>query len=76
MSAQSENGFLKFIKSLRPFEWAIIVVILFFLGIFVWGFSQPKVTPEIKTINPETKVRLYGVKAVHTVPLPLHFYKK
>ena len=59
MSAQSENGFLKFIKSLRPFEWAIIVVILFFLGIFVWGFSQPKVTPESKPVNIETKVRLY-----------------
>jgi rhodanese-related sulfurtransferase/glutaredoxin len=59
MSSKNENSFLKFVKSLRPFEWAIIVVIVFFLGVFIWGFSQPKVTPEIKAINPETKVRLY-----------------
>ena len=61
MHQKEENLFLKFVKSLRPFEWAIIVIIFGFVGMFVWSFSQttPKVAPEQQAPKPETMVRLY-----------------
>jgi len=61
MRQKEENLFLKFVKSLRPFEWAIIVIIFGFIGMFVWSFSQttPKVAPELQAPKPETMVRLY-----------------
>jgi len=61
MHPKEENLFLKFVKSLRPLEWAIIVVIFGFVSMFVWSFSQttPNVAAELQPPKPETKVRLY-----------------
>jgi rhodanese-related sulfurtransferase/glutaredoxin len=56
---ESENkGFLGFIKGLGFMEISIIVVLVFFVGIFVWSYSRPD--EELQTVSADTtQVRIY-----------------
>jgi|GEM_PF-1568677 len=53
------NPVFKFIKGLKPVEWAIIIIVILFVSLFIWQYTKPTVAKEKTAINPETKVRLY-----------------
>ncbi len=58
-SKKEENGLVKFVKSLRLFEWIIILVVVVFASFFVYNSLKPKVKIEDRVVDPAAKVRLY-----------------
>jgi rhodanese-related sulfurtransferase/glutaredoxin len=53
------NSFVKFLLGLGFLEWSIIVIIVFFSGIFTWASLRPKIPVEEIPVKAETKVRMY-----------------
>jgi len=58
MEESEHKGFIGFIKGLGFLEISIILVVVFFIGIFAWSYSRPE--EELQTVSAEdTQVRIY-----------------